>query len=93
MNNTREAHNEKTVKSGGQSGQIRGRDHARDVSAAEHDDNDDDYAEDDEDYGPKLPSGALTSKGPLSGPAMPHIQDLELRRGMYSSTHTILPLS
>lgn len=48
---------------------------------AEHDDQD---AEDEEDYGPKLPSGVATSRGPLSGPTIPNIQDLELRRGTYS---------
>ncbi|OKL63145.1 hypothetical protein UA08_01600 [Talaromyces atroroseus] len=36
--------------------------------------------EDDEDYGPKLPRGALTSRGLPSGPTIPNLQDLELQR-------------
>jgi hypothetical protein len=47
--------------------------------------NDDDKGDDEDDYGPSLPSGAVASRGPLSGPTIPNIQDLELRRGTYSS--------
>jgi hypothetical protein len=38
--------------------------------------------EDDEAYGPKLPHGALTSRGLPAGPTIPNLQDLELQRGM-----------
>lgn len=48
------------------------------IPMAENDD-------DEDDYGPKLPSGAVASRGPLSGPTIPNIQDLELRRGTYLS--------
>ena len=37
--------------------------------------------EDEDEYGPKLPRGPVTSRGALSGPTIPNIQDLELRRG------------
>lgn len=53
-----------------------------DISMAE---NDDDNGDDEDDYGPKLPSGAVTSRGLLSGPTIPNIQDLTLRRGTYLS--------
>jgi len=46
----------------------------------------DDDEDDDEDYGPNLPSGLHVTKpsGPSSGPAIPTMQDLELRKGMVS---------
>ncbi|ODM19164.1 hypothetical protein SI65_05781 [Aspergillus cristatus] len=42
----------------------------------------DDDEDDDEDYGPNLPSGLQVKKpsGPPSGPAIPTMQDLELRK-------------
>lgn len=46
--------------------------------------NDDDNGGDEDDYGPKLPSGVVTSRGPLSGPTVPNLQDLDLRRGTSS---------
>lgn len=49
--------------------------------------------DDEEDYGPNLPSGLQITK-PLSGPAIPTMQDLDFRKGtlFILSSHSDLPI-
>ena len=86
MNDIRVAHNKEMVKGSDRFGQLGDNDTIPNkndyIPMAE---NDHDNGDDEDDYGPKLPSGAVTSRGPLSGPTIPNIQDLELRRGTYLS--------
>ncbi|PCH06510.1 Hypothetical protein PENO1_016790 [Penicillium occitanis (nom. inval.)] len=81
LNDIRVAHNKEMVKGSDQFGQLGDNDTMPNkndyIPMAE---NDNDNGDDEDDYGPKLPSGAVTSKGPLSGPTIPNTQDLELRR-------------
>ncbi|EEA27135.1 conserved hypothetical protein [Talaromyces marneffei ATCC 18224] len=81
LNDIRTAHNREMNKSLNQVGQLSDNDdmgnNKGDVPMAE---NDDDNGDDEEDYGPRLPSGGVTSRGALFGPTIPNIQDLELRR-------------
>lgn len=85
MNDARVAHSKEMAKSLDNYGQLSDNDatpkNKVDTHLAEYDD---DNGDDEDDYGPKLPSGPVTSKGALSGPTIPNIQDLELRRGTYS---------
>lgn len=48
--------------------------------------------EDDDEYGPVLPSTSGRGGGPSSGPTIPTLQDLELRKGMslFIFTETLL---
>lgn len=60
----------------GESQQDERRDETRDRDVEGEDD------EDDDEYGPVLPSTSGRGGGPSSGPTIPTMQDLELRKGM-----------